>query len=125
MHENEEAGRRGGDEPAGNCQQHANNTQTVSIGQAQRRRLPNRRASTIVAFEHLGHRFRASGSYSGDGLLAEVFIDTGKFGSAVQQHADNCAVLASIALQHGVPIETVRHSVVGPLAVALDLLGGA
>ena len=88
-----------------------------------RARLPNRRGSCIVAFEHGGHRYRASGSFfPHTGQLAEVFLDTGKAGSAVQQQADDAAVLTSILLQHGVSVATIRHSISGAVAHALDLL---
>jgi ribonucleoside-diphosphate reductase alpha chain len=88
-----------------------------------RARLPNRRGSCIVSFEHGGHRYRASGSFFPQtGELAEVFLDTGKAGSAVQQQADDAAVLASLLLQHGVTVTTIRHSISGAIATALDLL---
>ena len=93
-----------------------------------RARLPNRRGSCIVAFQHNGHRYRASGSCFADGRLAEVFIDTGKAGSTVQQPADDAAVLCLLLLQHGVSVKTIRHSISGAIATALDLLasdGGA
>jgi hypothetical protein len=90
-----------------------------------RKCLPNRRGSTIVIFEYEGRRYRASGSRLADGCLAEIFLDVGKAGSAVQAHADNEAILASLLLQHDVPVATIRHSIDGPLALALDLLDEA
>jgi hypothetical protein len=90
-----------------------------------RERLASRRGSTIVTFEHEGHRYRASGSRYPDGRLAEVFLDAGKAGSAVQSYADDQAILASLLLQHGVPIAAIRHSIDGPLALALELLDEA
>jgi hypothetical protein len=83
----------------------------------ERQRLPNRRASQIVEFEHAGHCYRVSASYFGNGRLAEIFLDTGKSGSDVQQHAE-----ASIALQYGVPVGAIAHSLTGPIATALRLL---
>jgi hypothetical protein len=90
-----------------------------------RKCLLSRRGSTIVTFEYEGHCYRASGSRFADGCLAEIFLDVGKAGSAVQAHADNEAILASLLLQHGVPIAAIRHSINGPLARALDLLDEA
>jgi hypothetical protein len=87
-----------------------------------RARLPNRRGSVVVAFEHEGQRYRASASRFPNGNLAEVFLDVGKAGSSVQQHADTAAVLASLLLQHGVPLDQIRHSVSGPIAIAIDML---
>lgn len=93
-----------------------------------RRRLSNRRSSVVVAFEYEGHRYRASASRFPDGRMAEVFLDVGKAGSSVQRHADDAAVLLSLLLQHGVPVEQIRHSVSGPIATAINMLaatGGA
>jgi hypothetical protein len=91
-----------------------------------RKCLPSRRGSTIVTFEYEGRCYRASGSWFADGCLAEIFLDVGgKAGSAVQAHADNEAILASLLLQHDVPVAVIRHSIDGPLALALDLLDEA
>jgi hypothetical protein len=88
-----------------------------------RERLSNRRGSVIVSFEHEGRRYRASASRFADGRLAEIFLDaSGKAGSAVQAHADNEAILASLLLQHNVPVAAIRHSINGSLALALELL---
>ena len=87
-----------------------------------RSRLPNRRGSLSFAFEHKGRLYHATASRFSNGKLAEIFLDCGKAGSAVSEHAEACAVLASIALQWGVDVETLRHAVAGgPLAVALEL----
>jgi hypothetical protein len=87
-----------------------------------RQRPPNRRGSVVVTFEHEGQRYRASASRLANGRMAEIFLDVGKAGSSVQRHADDAAVLASLLLQHGIPVEQVRHSVSGPIAIAFDLL---
>lgn len=87
----------------------------------ERQRLPNRRGSVVVAFEHEGQRYRASASRFANGRMAEIFLDVGKAGS-IQRHADDAAVLTSLLLQHGVPIEQIRHSVTGPIATAIDML---
>jgi hypothetical protein len=87
-----------------------------------RAHLPNRRGSVVVAFEHEGQRYRASASRFPDGRMAEIFLDVGKAGSSVQRHADDAAVLASLLLQHGVPVSQIRHSVSGPIATAIDML---
>jgi ribonucleoside-diphosphate reductase alpha chain len=53
--------------------------------------------------------------------LAEIFLDTGKINTPLQQNAETAAILVSLLLQHGVSIASIRHSVRGPIAVALDL----
>ena len=85
-------------------------------------RLPNRRGSLSFNFVHDGRAYHATATHYTDGRLAEIFLDTDKVGSDVQQHAETTAVLASIALQHGVAVETLIHAVKGgPLAAALKL----
>src|SRR5262245_4670173 len=62
-----------------------------------------------------------------DDALAEIFIN-GKCGSDSDTAARDSAVVASIALQYGVPLETIRRALMrnrdgsacGPLSAALD-----
>ena len=87
-----------------------------------RERLTDRRGSLSFNFLHDGRCFHATASCYPDGRLAEIFLDVGKAGSTVQQHAEATAVLASLALQHGVAAKTIIHAVAGgPLATALEL----
>lgn len=86
----------------------------------QRRRLPNRRTNETYIFEFDGHRYRASAGRFPNGDLAEVFLDVAKAGTPLQLNAECAAILTSLALQHGVSLETIRHAVNGPIAVALD-----
>ena len=84
--------------------------------------LPNRRGSRSFNFVHDGRTYHATATRYPDGRLAEIFLDVGKAGSSVQQHAEANAVLVSLALQHGVEVETIVHAVAGgPLAAALEL----
>jgi hypothetical protein len=43
----------------------------------------------------------------------------------VQIQADDAAILSSLLLQYGVPLDHVVHSISGPIATALKLLGGS
>jgi len=69
------------------------------------------------------------GRYS-DGRLAEVFISNHKSGCDADAAAKDSAVVASIAFQHGVPLETIQRALLrdargnpsSPLGAALDLL---
>jgi hypothetical protein len=90
-----------------------------------RKRLPNRRGSVSFGFTFENHHYRATAGYFDDGTLAELFLDTGKFGTPLQSNADTAAILASLLLQHGVQPEIIRHSVAGPVAVALAGFGKA
>jgi ribonucleoside-diphosphate reductase alpha chain len=99
-----------------------------------RERLPNRRLSETFAFECNGLRYLAGVSRYGDGRLAEIFISNAKAGSHSDAAAKDSAVVASLALQFGVPLEVIRHALLrdsngrpsSPLGAALDLIvGGA
>jgi hypothetical protein len=95
-----------------------------------RRRLPNRRFSETFALEAQGMRFTATISRFDDGQLAEVFLNNHRAGSDADANACDAAVVASLALQHGVPLETIRRALMRdargrprtPLATALDLI---
>jgi len=98
---------------------------------AQRDRLPDRRAHALINFTTSdGFRYIAGLGYFEDGRLAEIFLNAEKIGTAIETAARDSAVVASIALQHGVPLETIRHALTrngngeasGPLGTLLDLL---
>ena len=90
-----------------------------------RQRLPNRRASTVFQFEHIGARYTATISYfPGTDRLAEIFIDHSRPNSQLAELANDAAVLASLLLQHGITAAEIRHSINGPLRTAIDLAGG-
>jgi hypothetical protein len=96
----------------------------------ERQRLPNRRASETFAFECNGLRYVATVARFSGGALAEVFINNAKAGSHSDSAAKDAAVVCSIALQHGVPLETIRRALLrdsrgnasSPLGCALDMV---
>jgi hypothetical protein len=91
------------------------------------RRLPNRREHELIDFEHGGIRYTAGIGRFKDGTLAEIFLNTGKQGTAVDTNAYDAAVAASLLLQHGCTVDTLRRALTadgsasGQLA-RLDLL---
>ena len=95
-----------------------------------RAHLPNRRASEIFEFIHEGHRYLGSVSFDRGGRPLEVFLSTGKPGTGIETVSRDCAVAASLALQHGTPLEVLRHAMTrtddgkpaGPLGVLLELI---
>jgi ribonucleoside-diphosphate reductase alpha chain len=95
-----------------------------------RQRLPNRRRSEVVCFDHEGHRFRGSISRFADGRIAEVFLHTEKPDTGVAVVGHDLAVAASLALQHGCPVDTLRRALsrlsngdaAGPLGALLDIV---
>lgn len=98
-----------------------------------RERLSNRRASETFEITAGGLNYRATVSRFDDGRVAEVFISNHKVGSQADTAAKDSAVVCSIALQFGVPLEVIRRALMrdsqgrpnGPLGVALDLLAAA
>ena len=95
-----------------------------------RTRLPNRRPSTTFAVECNGLSYLATISQFADGRLAEIFISNAKVGSHSDAAAKDAAVVCSIALQHGVPVDVIRHALLrdtqgrasSPLGEALDII---
>jgi hypothetical protein len=82
--------------------------------------LPPRRFSEVFSFEHAAARYTCTVSRFSDGRLAEIFIDHARPSSQIAELANDAAVLASLLLQHGVTAAKIRHSISGPLAIAID-----
>jgi hypothetical protein len=83
-------------------------------------RLPHRHGSVSIGFECEGFRYRATASYFDNGALAEIFLDVpGLLGTPLAANANNAAILTSLLLQHAVDPSVIRHSITGPIAVAL------
>jgi hypothetical protein len=97
-----------------------------------RRRIANRRQSTTFNFDCNGLRYSCTASHFDDGSLAEVFLGNGKAGSHVDSAAKDSAVVCSLALQFGVPVDVIRRALLrdprgvasSALGVALDVLAG-
>ncbi len=97
---------------------------------ALRHRLPNRRLAETFAFEVAGLRYTCTvGRYS-DGRIGELFLNNHKSNSASDANARDSAIVASLALQHGVSLETIRRALLRdsherpstPLGAALDII---
>jgi len=77
-----------------------------------------------------GLKFTATVSRFDDGRLAEIFLNNNKAASEADINASDAAVVTSIALQYGAPVEVIRHalkrntdgSAAGALAAALDFI---
>ena len=101
----------------------------VAVG-VPRRGLRNRCDQKLVEVKHGGILYTAGAGRFEDGRLAEIFLTTAKHGRAVDVSARHGAVAASLLLQHGCPVDTLRKALTrnndgsasGPLARALDLL---
>jgi hypothetical protein len=96
----------------------------------ERERLPNRREATTFDVEALGLRFHTTVGRFADGRVSEIFITNHKAGSMAGIMASDSAVLCSLALQYGIPVDVIRHALMrdsrgkpsGPLGVVLDLI---
>lgn len=97
----------------------------------QREKLPQRRPSLTFDFRCGPHHYTATVSYfAGSNRLAEIFLGNGRAGSDVDAAAKDSAVVASLALGYGVPLDVIRHALLrdprgvasSPLGVALDII---
>ena len=76
-----------------------------------RRPLPQRQSAETFNLRFWNQSFSVTIGFYPDGTPGEVFIDGGKTGQDIQSTARDAAVVLSLALQHGTPIETIRHAV--------------
>jgi hypothetical protein len=92
--------------------------------------LPARRHAETVAFEFNGSRYRVTfGSYA-DGRIGEVFLAHDRADSFADALASDAAILASLALQYGCPLEAIAHALrrdargisSSPIGRALELI---
>lgn len=70
--------------------------------------LPLRRAAENFA---ISRRAIITVGYYANGAIGEVFINAPKVGSELEATARDGAVLISLALQHGVPLQTMQRAV--------------
>lgn len=100
----------------------------------QRQVLPDRRGGDNFEFQHKGHRYLASVRYSTAQSVvpAEIFLNSAKIDSDHDLAARDAAILASVALQYGVPLADLAHalgrdpdnSASSPIGKLLDILLG-
>ena len=90
--------------------------------------LPSRRPHWLYRFECDGQFYTGGIGRFEDGRIAEIFINGSKVGTAAETNAQDAAIIASLALQHGCPIETIRHALArsgstgGPVAMLLKMV---
>jgi ribonucleoside-diphosphate reductase alpha chain len=83
-------------------------TRALADAGPQRRRMPRERQSITHKFSIAGHEgYITAGMYE-DGSVGEIFLtDIGKEGSTLRGMMNSFATAISIALQYGVPLETL------------------
>jgi hypothetical protein len=92
---------------------------------------PGRRKQGISPRED-GRRVHRSWAAIHQAGIAEIFLGNHKTNSSADTNARDIAIVASLALQYGADIETIRKALCrdshgrasGPLGTALDLLAG-
>jgi len=82
--------------------------EAVASAPPRRHRMPNTRESITHKFSIAGHEgYITAGTYP-DGTVGEIFLtDVGKEGSTLRGMMNSFATSVSIALQYGVPLETL------------------
>ena len=91
-----------------------------------RHRPQSRRSHWLYRFECDGQIYTGGIGRFDDGRIAEIFINGSKVGAAAETNAQDAAIVASLALQHVCPLETIRHALTrpgvstGPLATLLN-----
>ena len=94
---------------------------------AERERLSNRHAHEVAQFPFEGILYTATLARFDDHRPAELFLAAGvKHGSTLQHHLDVASIAISLALQHGVSVEALRHAIkIGAIHQALGLFEGS
>jgi hypothetical protein len=115
-------------------QRHSDSIATIAVqaplAMGARARLPNRRLSESFTVECGGLRYVATISRLADGRVAEIFLSNHKSGSQADANARDSAVVCSLALQHGVPLDVIRRALLRdpqgrpstPLGAAIDVV---
>jgi hypothetical protein len=73
-------------------------------------RLPNRRMASTFELECGGLRYTCTVGRFADGSIGELFLNNHKSNSASDANARDSAIVASLAIQHGVPLEIIRRA---------------
>ncbi len=87
------------------------------MSNAHREMLPNRRHNVSFTLEFQGEKYDVTTGFYADGRFGEVFINRIQDKSAAKlgQHLDgvcrDSAILMSLALQHGVKLSDLKHSI--------------
>ncbi len=93
-----------------------------------RERLLDRRGAEAIDFWHNNRRWTLTVGRFPDGRVGEIFFAAAKV-DPLSEMAQDMAIVASLALQSGCPLETLRHALAGrdegPLGTALNLIDGS
>jgi hypothetical protein len=98
------------------------------ICKAARERLPNKRTAETVTFQRDGARFEMTIGHYPDGRVGEVFLNADRANSLLDFLMSDAAILVSLALQYGAPLDEIKHALkrdsrgaaASPIGAALD-----
>jgi len=76
-----------------------------------RERLPDRRGCDTRYMRVGKQEYVVTVGHYGNGSVGEIFVSGAKAGSDMEAVMRDGAILLSLALQHGVPIETMRGAI--------------
>lgn len=79
----------------------------------ERVRLPKRRRGFTQSARVGGHRVHLTVNTYPDGRIGEVFLEMHKEGAPMRGVCNALAILISLALQHGIPVETIAKALLG------------
>jgi len=93
-----------------------------------RDRLPDRRPAISTTFQRDGARFELTAGFYCDGRPGEIFLNADRANSLLDFLMSDAAILASLALQYGAPLDELRHALkrdsrgaaASPIGEALD-----
>ncbi len=102
--------------------------QNTSADKPVRNRLPDRRSSVSTSFERDGALFEMTAGFYPDGRPGEIFLNADRANSLLDFLMSDAAILASIALQYGAPLDELKHALkrdtrgvpASPIGAALD-----
>ncbi len=82
------------------------------MAEPHRHRLPNRRPSHTETLEVAGQAFTATVGFDPvDDQPRELFLTAGRGGSTLSALLADAAVVISVALQHGIPAQSLAKSI--------------
>ena len=76
-----------------------------------RRVLPQRRRSETFYMLHGTHKFMVTVGYYDNNEIGEVFVGGAKAGSEMDALCRDAAIVLSLALQHGTPLDLIQGAI--------------
>lgn len=76
-----------------------------------REQLPNRHLNETEAFERDGIRMTLTKGFKPDGSVGEIFLNAHPQNSMIDVMLSDAAIIASLALQYGVPLRQIAHAI--------------